>query len=93
MYFVIDMNEIKEQRISVTIHTAAAVVMGWLSIIIASMSRALYAIIIGLVLLYVLGFIVEKILGKKGFKWWAGNGLVIYLFVWFIVWVFFFNLY
>ena len=90
--FAINMDEIGEQRVSVAIHAAAGAVMGWVSIIITAMSRTLYAVILGLVVLYVIGFAVEKIVGKKGFKWWAGNGLFIYLFIWFIVWVLLFNL-
>jgi exosortase/archaeosortase len=86
------MDEIAEQRVSVAIHSVIAVIMGWVSAIVAPATRSLYAIIIGLVVLYAAGLAVEKIVGKKGFKWWAGNGLVIYLFLWFITWIFIFNM-
>ena len=57
------------------------------------MYRSLYSIIIGFVLLIVIGFITERIVGeKKGIKWWFGNGGFIYILIWVVVWVLLFNL-
>ncbi len=86
------MDEINQGRVSVSIHAVAAIIMGWLSVQIASMSRALFAVALGLVILYIVGFVTQKIVGKKGIKWWFGNGIIIYLFIWYITWVFLFNL-
>ena len=32
------------------------------------------------ILLVVMGFVIERMTGKRGLKWWASNGLLIYLF-------------
>ena len=86
----------KESRISLGIHAVVAIAMGWLSIEIAAMSRSLFAIIAGLVVLYITGFIAQRVVdrenGKKDIKWWAANGLIVYLFIWFISWTVLFNL-
>ena len=86
------MDELKSSRISLSLHTVVAIVMGWVSIEVAAMSRSLFAIAVGLVVLYLVGFIAQRITKQKGIKWWAANGLVVYIFFWFISWTLFFNL-
>lgn len=86
------MKELMQIRVSIGMHAVIAAVMGWLSIEIAAMSRSLFAIVAGLVILYVTGMAAQRITQQRGIKWWAANGLVIYLFIWFISWTVLFNL-
>jgi hypothetical protein len=81
---------------SMGIHALVAIAMGWISIEIVAMSRSLVAVAVGLVVLYLTGFVAQKATGaetgRNGLKWWAANGLIIYLFVWLISWTLLFNL-
>ncbi|MDI6720748.1 MAG: hypothetical protein QMD85_00045 [Candidatus Aenigmarchaeota archaeon] len=29
---------------------------------------------------------------KKDMKWWLGNGIIVYIFVWFVMWTVFYNI-
>ena len=86
------MEGLNQERVSMGIHVAVALAVGYASFGLASASRSLYAIALGLVVLYITGFAVQKVIGKKGIKWWVSNGLVVYLFFWLISWTVFFNL-
>jgi len=77
--------ELLHPRISVVIHVAAGIVMGFLS---PYAGRALFALGLMIAGAIVTGFITEKIVGRRGIKWWAANGLFIYIFAWFCMWVF-----
>jgi len=85
------MDELKQTRISMSVHFVVAILMGWLSIEITAMSRSLFAILLGFVVLYFTGFIAQRLTGQKGIKWWLANGLVVYLFVWLITWIVLYN--
>ncbi len=87
-----DSSELRHIRISVITHVAVAVVMGWFSLQVQLMYRTLYSVGLGVVILIALGYALERVTGKKGVKWWLGNGAVIYLFIWLISWTFFLNL-
>ncbi|MBN2330292.1 MAG: hypothetical protein JXC85_00595 [Candidatus Aenigmarchaeota archaeon] len=77
-------DELKASRTSLIMHMAAGALLGLVS---PFMGRALYAIGLGLVAAFVLGHLMERALGKRKFSWWLGNGLFIYLFVWFDTWI------
>lgn len=81
--------DIKHARISVIIHTAAAIVVANISILLAN---NLFAGVVGIATLVAIGYLLEKFLGKRGFKWWFANGMFIYIFVWLVGWIYFFNL-
>lgn len=85
-------SEVNQERICVAVHAAAAIAMGYVSVIIAVLASKYVALAAGFLILLVVGFLAERLLGKKGVKWWLANGLVIYLIVWFVNWVFFLNL-
>ncbi len=85
------MEELTQTRISIGIHAVVAIMIGWVSVQVAAASRTLFAGILGIVILLVIGYLIEKITGKKGIKWWFGNGAIIYLLVWLVSWVYFFN--
>lgn len=83
------MNELNESRISVLIHIAVGVVVGYASVLLNS---GLYAFGLAVLVLIVTGYATEFILKKKGIKWWISNGGIFYLLVWVISWIFFFNI-
>lgn len=82
--------ERKHSLFSVFLHSAAAIVMGYISIIIVI--GTLIKIALAIIVLIVIGFITQKIIGKKNKGWWIGNGAAIYLFLWFLTWVILFNI-
>lgn len=79
--------ELKPVRISIGIHAAVAILMGRAAVQVSPLLAAALAI----VALVITGFAVERIVRKKGIGWWAGNGMAIYLLVWLVSWIFFFN--
>lgn len=81
-----------ESRISVLIYAAAAIAMGYASLLISPFAGNMLTILMGLIGAWLVGKLVQLYLGKKEVKWLIGNGLFIYLFVWLIAWIFFFNL-
>ena len=84
------MSELRPQRISVAVHTIFGLVSGYLSLYF---TRFWYSLGVSIALLLIVGFITQKTFGKgKDRKWWAGNGLAIYILVWLASWILFFNL-
>ncbi len=84
--------ELRHDRIGMGIHTVLGMVVGWLSVQLASMLGNWLTFFIGIVILIVVGYGLERLLGKKGLKWWFANGVIIYLLIWLVSWTFFFNL-
>lgn len=77
--------DLKNQRISVTIHTVAAIIIGSLSPFIGNPFVAFAVVIfIGIFV----GRMTQRFVGKQKFAWWMGNGLLIYIILWLVVWVF-----
>ena len=87
-------SDIMHSRISVIAHTILAFAMGYISNFLhLGLAISNWIIVpIGFAVLIAFGFIVERMVGKRGFKWWAGNGMLIYLFFWAVAWTLFFNL-
>lgn len=92
------MEELNSARLVMGVHTIIAILMGFFSPSAAVYFRTNWApAIIGIVLLIVIGYGTEfatgkkSLTGKKGIKFWAANGIIIYLLVWFVSWVYFFN--
>ena len=81
-------NEMKEIRISVLLHLAAGVAMGLVSVYVGSGLAAIAAAVVAGV---IVGHVTQRIVGKKPFSWWFGNGLFMYFFVWFDVMIFIAN--
>jgi Flp pilus assembly protein TadB len=78
-------------RASVLIYLAVGIAMGYLSILIFPVVGNMITILAGIVIAWAAGKGIQGVLGKKGFKWLLGNGMIIYLFVWLISWIFFYN--
>jgi hypothetical protein len=79
-------------RLSVLIYTIGAVIVGFASLQVSPMAGNMLTILFGLVMAWVVGKVVQSMVGQKDIKWLIGNGLFIYIFVWLISWIFFFNL-
>lgn len=75
-------------RVSVTLHAVVAILVGYFSFWI---NNNLYAGLLGLVLLVVMGYPLERFTGKRGLKWWFANGIFIYLMLWLVSWTYFLN--
>jgi len=80
--------DLKHARISVIVHTVLSIIVGWVSVILGTFW---YAFPVGIIILVITGFGLERIVGKRGLGWWFGNGMIIYLFLWYVSWVLFFN--
>lgn len=79
----------EKEKISTLIHSAVGVGAGVLSSLVG---RPIYGAIAAFVILYATGKATELVVEKEGFKWWMGNGVVPFIFLWLMTWVFFFNL-
>ena len=85
--------ELKAARITMGVHTFLAIIAGWLSPLIAGQFGTNWAAgLTGIVLLIVVGYGTERFVGKRGFKFWLANGIIIYLLIWLVSWVYFFNI-
>ncbi len=82
----------RHARLSVIIYTISAVIVGFASLQISPLAGNMLTILLGLVMAWVAGKVVQSVVGQKEVKWLIGNGLFIYIFVWLISWIFFFNL-
>lgn len=83
------------------IHGVAAVAAGYVSFLLASGGIAglgkneVLAVLGGLIILYLIGQISERLFGKEevgGVRGWFFNGIVPFFFLWIIVWVIFTNI-
>lgn len=84
-----ELNELNTSRVSLGIHVVMGAVAGYLSMF---MGRALYSLGLAILILIITGYSTEFILKKRGIKWWMVNGGVLYILVWLVSWVFFFNM-
>lgn len=81
--------EMKDVRISISVHSVLAVVIGVLSPYLGGVFFAFpVAVIAGLGA----GKLTEFIVGRHDFNWWLSNGFLLYIFFWFDVWVLMVNL-
>jgi hypothetical protein len=81
------MNELSQSRITLGIHAFAAIAIGWLS----SHVDIMIAAVAGIAVLVACKFISERMTQRKGLKWWASNGVFVYLMFWLITWTVMFN--
>ena len=76
---------------TVVIYAILAVIMGYVSFYI---NHTAYATVASIVVLLIGTFAMKfafKI--KEGVKWWLGNGVIVYIFLWLIIWTIFYNAY
>ena len=82
--------ERKHSIVSVSLHTVVGIVAGYLSLLVGGPVNALG---LAIVVLIILVFVLQKLLKiQKNKKWWVGNGIVVYIFIWLVSWIVFFNL-
>ncbi len=80
-------------RMTMGLHTIVAIVIGYFSPMMAAMYGTNWiAVLVGLVVLVAVGFLSEKLVTKKGMKFWAANGIFVYLLIWLVSWTYFINL-
>jgi hypothetical protein len=84
--------EESQARLSVIVYALAAVGFGYASLLVSPLAGNMLTVFLGLVFAWVVGRLVQSLIGKKDAKWLIGNGLLIYLFFWLVSWIFFFNL-
>jgi hypothetical protein len=82
------------------IHGVAAVAAGYISFLLSSGAIAgigkneLLGILSGLIILYLMGQLSERLFGKEevgGTKGWLWSGIVPFFFIWLMVWIIFMN--
>lgn len=78
---------IGQEKISVILHAITGIIAGFLSY---SLKNNYIALLSMIVILVFTSLGIQKIF-KKDAKWVLSNGLIIYIFIWFISWVVFFN--
>lgn len=83
------MSDLKHNRISVTVHAVAAILIGQMSV---WLSNNLYSGVLGIGVLIGIGYSLRIVTGKRDLKWWLANGIVIYLLVWLVTWTYLINL-
>ena len=75
---------------STLLHTIAGFIAGYVSFNFINPVFAVFIMLVGLGLTYILVKFLLKI--NKDKKWWLGNGIFIYIFTWFVVWTIFYNI-
>jgi len=85
------MDELKQARISVSLHLAAAIAVGWTSWIISLAYTKWICAALGFLVLGAISLVLMKRMKVTG-KWLSGNGTIIYIFAWAVAWVLFYNL-
>ena len=73
------------------VYAVFAVIMGYVSFVINNTAYATVAMAVVLLAVTAAMRFVWKI--KEGPKWWLGNGAIVYIFLWMIVWTIFYNTY
>ena len=81
----------KEENSVLVLYIILAFILGYASFFI---NNNVYATVLAAAGFFVGAFVLENFFvdEKKGYKWYFTNGGWIYFFVWFIVWVVFYNL-
>lgn len=81
----------KEENSVLVFYMILAVMLGYASFLL---KNNIYATALALAGFFVGAFVLENFFveNKKGYKWYFSNGGWIYFFVWFIVWIVFYNL-
>ncbi len=75
---------------STLVYAVAGVILGYTSFII---NQPKISIILSLTVILALRVLIKTVWKiKQPPKWWLGNGIIIYIFIWLIVWTIFYNI-
>ena len=85
------MEEKQLVKVSLLAHLGLAVSAGYASFWLSKLYGSVAAIALALAVLAALNLAMERML-KRDRKWLLANGAFIYIFAWFVIWVYFFNL-
>lgn len=77
----------KDERLTAIIHFLSGIIVGYVSSTLTVNASFLLSIFS----LFALAYITDSITGRRGIKWWVGNGAVIYIFTWFTTWIYILN--
>jgi len=77
----------KEENVSMLVFIISGIIVGGIS----KFFSAGISFLISVIVMIIIGKVLAKKFGKDT-KWWVTNGGLIYLFIWIIAWVLFFNL-
>jgi hypothetical protein len=80
--------DLRAQRISVLFHTAAGILIG---VAAPFFSSGYHVLALSIAIAVILGHLTQKVVGRREFKWWMANGLLIYFLVVADVWIFIAN--
>ena len=73
-----------------TAFAIVGILVGYLSFLINNAPLAfVFMVIVGVVFVLILKKIMKI---AEEWKWWFGNGLIVYIFLWLVVWTVFYNL-
>jgi len=78
----------KKDISAMALHLVAGAAVGYASFRLAS---PLYSLVLAAAVAYGLKMLSSRIFNEKDAGWWFGNGGLIYVFVWLITWIIFFN--
>jgi len=82
------------------VHGVGAVAAGYISFLLSTGAisgigkNEVLAVLGGLIILYLMGQVSERLFGKEevgGLKGWLWSGIVPFFFLWMMVWIFFMN--
>lgn len=78
-----------EEKKSTLIFTIMSILAGYISYML---KNNYFALLIMIALFAVSSLAVRKLFGKKEMNWVLANGGIIYIFLWFVSWILFYNL-
>lgn len=80
----------KKEKISLVIYSMVGIIVGYISFLI---NNNWLSLLLAIIVLFGMSEILKKALKiKEKFKWFLSNGGWIYIFIWFITWIIFYNL-
>lgn len=83
-------NFFDEELKSTLIHAAAGVIVGFISFMV---NQPVWNFFIMLAILGALIMVMKTAMKiQKPFKWWLGNGIIVYIFIWLVTWTIFYNI-
>ena len=91
MAIIMDMKNYFDLELRSTfVHAIIGTIIGYVSFTI---NQPLLNLLLAIVVLAATIFIIRLVWKvQKNFRWWLGNGIVVFLFIWLAVWTIFYNL-